>query len=158
MLLLKQTHTFTHIRALEGFPSTINVEPGVDARQTIVAGPGLEDGILDTHPQYFTVEYRDSHGRPLGAKGVGMPPLVEIQGARCVRGLCNCLLTCAFCVGPKGKVVPRVTDNGDGTYRVDYEPIVAGDHKINVTLDGASRHLFFHVRCWLTSVHAQAST
>lgn len=97
---------------------TINVEPGVDPRQTLVHGPGLEDGILDTHPQYFLVEYRDSHGRPLGAKGAGMPPLVQIQG-------------------PNGSVAPRVTDNGDGTYRVDYDPLGPGDHDISVTLNDA---------------------
>merc|ERR1711991_165157 len=36
--------------------------------------------------------------------------------------------------GPNGKVPAQVTDNGDGTYRVDYEPTAAGNHKIEVTL------------------------
>lgn len=115
-LFLRNKDAPAVIEHVKDFPKTIEVEPGVDARQTLVHGPGLENGILDTHPQHFDVEYRDKHGRPLGAKGAGMPPKVEIKG-------------------PNGPVVPRVVDNGDGTYRVDYVPITHGNHDISVTLD-----------------------
>jgi len=115
-LFLRNKDIPAHVEHVKDFPKTIEVEPGVDARQTIVSGPGLEDGILDTHPQHFNVEYRDKHGNPLGAKGAGMPPSVVING-------------------PKGQVKPRITDNGDGTYRVDYEPVGPGEHNIAVTLN-----------------------
>lgn len=49
--------------------------------KTLVHGPGLEDGILDTHPQEFYIETRDAHGRPIGTKlrvlPVGVSLLVE---------------------------------------------------------------------------------
>ncbi len=115
-LFLRNKEIPNHIEHIKDFPKTINVEPGVSASQTICHGPGLEDGILDTQPTYFTIETRDAHGRPIpGTKGAGQPFLVDIQG-------------------PNGKVPAKVTDNNDGTYRVDYEPIAAGNHKIAVTL------------------------
>jgi len=50
------------------FPKTIVVEAGVSNEKTLVHGPGLENGILDTQPAEFYIETRDSHGRPIGHK------------------------------------------------------------------------------------------
>ena len=118
-LFLRNPHLPNHIEHIKDFPKTINVEPGVDASKTICHGPGLEDGILDTQPTYFNIETRDAHGRPIpGEKGAGQPFEVNIKG-------------------PKGPVKAQVTDNGDGTYRVDYEPTAgAGPYTIEVTLKG----------------------
>jgi filamin len=38
--------------------------------------------------------------------------------------------------GPDGPVPATVTDNGDGTYRVDYQPETAGPHTVDVDLAG----------------------
>jgi hypothetical protein len=40
-------------------PYKIDVQPKVDKDKTLVFGPGLENGILDTHPQHFNIETRD---------------------------------------------------------------------------------------------------
>jgi len=97
-------------------PYKLSVEQKVDASKTLCHGPGLEDGILDTQPTYFDIETRDQDGKPIGEKAKGMPFVVDIQG-------------------PDGPVPAKVTDNGDGTYRVEYEPTKHGDHKIEVTLE-----------------------
>jgi len=117
-LFLRNKEIPGHIEHIKDFPKTIIVEPGVDPKQTLVHGPGLEDGILDTQPTYFMIETRDAHGRVIpGVKGAGQPFEVAIQG-------------------PNGKVPARITDNNDGTYRVDYEPTAAGTHTVGVTLKG----------------------
>jgi len=91
----------------------VGIAVGTDASKTRVFGPGLEDGVQDNLPTYFTIEARGTDGNPMG-KG-GDPFQVKIAG-------------------PKGDVPATVTDNGDGTYRVDYAPDDAGNHKIEVTL------------------------
>jgi len=91
----------------------VGIAVGTDASKTRVFGPGLEDGVQDNLPTYFTIEARGTDGNPMG-KG-GDPFQVKITG-------------------PKGNVPATVTDNGDGTYRVDYAPEDAGNHKIEVTL------------------------
>lgn len=54
--------------------------------------------------------------------------------------------------GPKGKVPARITDHGNGDYRVDYEPTSAGNHHIEVTLkvkETLKRVLRPVLRCFL---------
>jgi len=91
----------------------VGIAVGTDASKTRVFGPGLEDGVQDNLPTYFTIEARGTDGQPMG-KG-GDPFQVKIAG-------------------PRGPVPATVTDNGDGTYRVDYAPEDAGSHRIDVTL------------------------
>ena len=67
-LFLRNKEIPSHIEHIKDFPKTIVVEAGVSAEKTLVHGPGLEDGILDTQPAEFYIETRDSHGRPIGAK------------------------------------------------------------------------------------------
>ncbi len=97
-------------------PYHIEVQPKVDASKTLCHGPGLEDGILDTQPTHFMIETRDQDNKPLHKKGANQPFVVDVKG-------------------PNGKVPARITDNKDGTYRVDYEPTAAGNHHIEVTLE-----------------------
>jgi len=99
--------------------------PGTDAEKSIAFGPGLEDGVTDTLPTYFTIQAKDRLGRP--TKKGGDPFQVKIKG-------------------PKGEVPCKVTDNGDGTYRVEYAPSDAGKHDVHVTLrDAPIMNAPFHV-------------
>jgi filamin len=94
-------------------PFSVNVVPGTDADKTRVYGPGIEDGVQDNLPTHFNIEARDRLGNPI--REGGDPFDVKIHG-------------------PKGEVPAKITDNGDGTYRVDYAPEHAGNHRIDVTL------------------------
>jgi len=99
---------------IKNSPITVDVEPGTDASKCIAYGPGLEDGILDTLPQEFTIEARDKKGNPV--KEGGHPFKVDIKG-------------------PNGPVPADITDNNDGTYKVKYQPKGAGPYNIDVKLD-----------------------
>lgn len=67
-LFLRNKDLPTHVEHIKDFPKTIQVEAGVSAQNTVVEGPGLQDGILDTQPTFFTISTRDAHGRPVGVK------------------------------------------------------------------------------------------
>jgi len=95
-------------------PVDVIIEPGIDANQCIAFGPGLEDGVKDTLPTHFTIQARDSAGKDCTEGGA--PFDVKIKG-------------------PNGDIKPKVTDNNDGTYTVEYEPSKAGPHKIDVNLE-----------------------
>jgi hypothetical protein len=99
-------------------PYKIDVQQKVSTEKTLCHGPGLEkSGVVDTEPTHFMIETRDQDGNPIADnKGAGVPFKVQVKG-------------------PNGDVPVNVTDNGDGTYRVDYEPDEAGDHTIDVLLD-----------------------
>jgi len=99
---------------LKNSPVDVKIDAGVDAANTIAYGPGLEPGNVDTEPAEFTIESRDINGLPI--KEGGEDFVVDIDG-------------------PNGKVPAKVTDNGDGTYKVVYQPKDPGPHVINVTLD-----------------------
>jgi len=91
----------------------VGVVVGTDASKSRAFGPGLQDGVQDNLPTHFTIEARGTDGQPMG-KG-GDPFVVKIQG-------------------PAGDVPNTITDNGDGTYTVNYAPEHAGPHTVNVTL------------------------
>jgi filamin len=112
-VILRNKHRPVYYEHIKDSPFKVNVEPGTDANKTIAYGPGLEDGIPDTLPTHFTIEAKDKYGNRM-EKG-GDPFEVKITG-------------------PNGEVPAQVTDNGDGTYTVNYEPTDAGKHRIDVTL------------------------
>jgi len=91
----------------------VGIAVGTDASKSKAYGPGLEDGVQDNLPTHFTVEARGTDGNRM-PKG-GDPFEVKVTG-------------------PKGNVPAKITDNGDGTYNVDYAPNDAGPHRIDVTL------------------------
>jgi len=102
-------------RHIKNSPVDVDIAPGTDASKCIAFGPGLEPGNLDTAPTFFTIQAKDKNGNNMSEGGD--PFEVKIQG-------------------PEGPVDAQVTDNGDGTYRVDYEPTAAGKHDIDVDLEG----------------------
>jgi len=91
----------------------VGIAVGTDASKSRAYGPGLEDGVQDNLPTTFTVEARGTDGQPM--KKGGDPFDVKVTG-------------------PQGEVPAKVTDNGDGTYTVDYAPEHAGPHRVDVTL------------------------
>eukprot|EP01126_Amoeba_proteus_P015924 TRINITY_DN1725_c0_g1_i3.p1 TRINITY_DN1725_c0_g1~~TRINITY_DN1725_c0_g1_i3.p1 ORF type:complete len:773 (-),score=129.90 TRINITY_DN1725_c0_g1_i3:63-2303(-) len=102
-------------RHLKNSPVDVTIDPGTDALKCIAYGPGLEPGNLDTHPTFFTIQAKDKNGDNM-VEG-GDPFLVKIQG-------------------PDGPIEAKITDNGDGTYLVEYAPDQAGAHDIDVELEG----------------------
>jgi len=110
---------------LKNSPVDVEIKPGTDASQCIAYGPGLEPGLLDTKPAEFTIQARDIFGKPRNEGGD--PFHVDIQG-------------------PEGPIKADVTDNGDGTYSVQYQPERSGPHDVAVTLE--DKHIkgsVFHV-------------
>jgi len=91
------------------------IEAGIDPSQCIAFGPGLEDDVSDVLPTTFTIQAKDSDGKNLEEGGDNFEVLID---------------------GPNGPIKPEVKDNGDGTYTVDYAPEDAGNHTVNVLLDG----------------------
>jgi len=104
---------FEHIK---NSPIDVEIKAGTDPSHCIAEGPGLKDGILDTFPAEFTIYARDRDDNPI-TEG-GDPFEVRI-------------------LDPQGNPCPvTVTDNGDGTYGVVYQPDGVGPHVVDVTLDG----------------------
>lgn len=104
---------YDHIR---DSPFTINVKPSADASTTEVQGPGIKDGIPDTEETWFDIITKDAQGNPLkeGGEDVGVT-----------------------ITGPDGKEIPaNLTDKGDGTYHVEYQPSGPGRHTIVPTVRG----------------------
>lgn len=115
-LFLRNKEIPTHIEHIKDFPKVINVDPGVDAKKTLVQGPGVEPtGVLQDQETHFDIITKDSKGRDVGNKGAGQPFQVSIRG-------------------PRGNVPARVVDKKDGTYHVTYTPTDHGDTRIEVTL------------------------
>jgi len=103
---------FDHVK---GYPKTVEILPGVSAKQTLCYGPGLTDGILDTQPTHFIIETRNPKGEKIKSNGEKFD--IDIKG-------------------PQGGIPHKITDNGDGTYRVEYAPKGPGNHKIEVKYRG----------------------
>jgi hypothetical protein len=88
-----------------------------DPSKSTASGPGIEEGNVINQPTHFTIQARNRIGDPM--KTGGDPFKVSV-------------------VGPyNSDVEPKLTDNNNGTYLVEYEPTVAGPHKVEVTLNGA---------------------
>lgn len=97
-------------------PIDVIIKPGTDASHCIADGPGLKDGILDTHPAQFTIFARDRDDNPITEGGDPFEVVV---------------------LDPNNNPIPvDIIDNGDGTYGVTYNPDIPGPYTVNVTLDG----------------------
>lgn len=98
-------------------PFEVVIEAGSDASKCTASGPGLENGILDTKPTHFTIQAIDKNGNPMAAGDEVFD--VKITDA-------------------DGNDVPsKITDNGDGTYLVEYQPNGPGRQEVNVNLRGS---------------------
>ncbi|EFA84721.1 gelation factor [Heterostelium album PN500] len=98
---------------VNGFPKVVRVKPAPAAGNSYAKGPGLKEAF-DNAVAEFTIYSVDTDGN--ARTDGGDPFVVTIQG-------------------PNGlEVVPKVEDKNDGTYHVEYEPLVEGDYNINVTL------------------------
>jgi len=96
-------------------PINVKIEAGTNADKSIAFGPGLEDNVSDTLPTHFKIQAKDSNGDDVKEGGDDFAVLID---------------------GPNGKIAPKIHDNGDGTYDVEYKPEDAGGHNISVLLDG----------------------
>ncbi|XP_034984429.1 filamin-C isoform X2 [Zootoca vivipara] len=94
------------------FPARVNVDPAVDTSNVKVFGPGVEPrGVLREVTTDFTVDARS---------------LTKTGGSH----------TKVRVINPSGaKTDTYVTDNADGTYRVQYTPYEDGVHLVEVTYD-----------------------
>jgi len=98
-------------------PVVINAEVGVDPSKSLVYGPGVESNVLNTKPAEFTIEARDKDNKKLDKPGVQFEVKVTDQD--------------------QNNIGAQVTDNGDGTFKVVYDP--TGDAKrlkVDVRLKG----------------------
>lgn len=105
-------------------PFDVEVKCSADASKCVAHGPGLEKA-----EQYkkanFTIQAKDKNGENMKVGGNGF--VVKVTG-------------------PNESLDGKVHDNEDGTYNVEYEPEEEGDHKVEVSLEGAPIHgSAFHV-------------
>ena len=105
-----------HYEHIKNSPKTVTIVAGTDSSASFAYGPGLEDGILDTLPTHFTIQAADRDGKKMDKGGDDF--VVDIKDAQ-------------------GNEVPHnLTDNEDGTYKVDYKPNGPGTQTVNVELRG----------------------
>ena len=100
-----------HGDAIKGSPWNAKVKAAPDASKSWAEGPGLEKAF-DNEPAVFTVYARDANNNPVSGDD------------------CNVTVE-----GP-GAASANVTDNGDGTYSVEYNAEDAGKYTVTATLDG----------------------
>jgi len=98
-------------------PVVLNADVGIDPSKSRVWGPGVEDSVLNTKPAEFFIEPRDKDGKKVDKPGEKFDVKVTDEAGR--------------------DVGANVGDNGDGTYKVVYDP--TGDAKrlkVDVRLKG----------------------
>jgi len=101
---------------LANSPFVVDADVGTDPSQSLVFGPGVEDGVLNTKPATFKIKARDRNGNDTGKSGDPFEVKVTDQNGKAIDA--------------------PIVDNGDGTYDVSYEPTGAGRHKVDVRLKG----------------------
>jgi filamin len=86
-------------------PFKITIESGSDSSKVKVYGPAIEQPVLANHATYLIVDCKEA------GQGIPMANLLNDKGAQ---------------------VPYKLVDNGDKTYRVEFEATVAGVHTLNV--------------------------
>ncbi|XP_052093723.1 filamin-C-like isoform X17 [Mytilus californianus] len=96
-------------KPVPGSPFPMEVFPGADASKVLVSGPGVGKNVHASMPATFTIDTRNA----------GIAPLdVLVQR-------------------PDGSLMkPKVTDNGDGTFSVQYIPDDLGTYVLRVKFAG----------------------
>ncbi|XP_076078673.1 filamin-A-like isoform X14 [Mytilus galloprovincialis] len=96
-------------KPVPGSPFPMEVFPGADASKVLVSGPGVGKNVHASMPAQFTIDTRNA----------GIAPLdVLVQR-------------------PDGSLIkPKVTDNGDGTFAVQYIPDDLGTYVLRVKYAG----------------------
>jgi len=107
-------NTTLHDQPIKDMPRRVHIKPSPDAGNSYAEGPALH-GLVDNEPGKFTIHAVDRDGNP--RQDGGDPFNVKIKG-------------------PHGDVKPHVTDNGDGTYDVVFDPAEPGPYNISVDLEG----------------------
>ena len=102
--------------SIKDLPKKISIQEAPDAGKTWAEGPGIEDGkVFDNEPTHFTIHAMDGAGQARTTGGDNFD--VKITGPYDVK--------------------PKITDNNDGTYRVDYEAEEPGQYVIAVDYEGS---------------------
>jgi len=114
-----------HGENIKDSPFHVAIKPAPNAGKSWAEGPGLLDA-WDNEPAYFTIHAVDEDGNPREDGG----DIFDVKIS-----------------GPE-EVIPKVVDNGDGTYSVTYEPKEPGNYTIGVTLEGKNiKDSPFKVKC-----------
>eukprot|EP01089_Gocevia_fonbrunei_P013346 TRINITY_DN340_c0_g1_i5.p1 TRINITY_DN340_c0_g1~~TRINITY_DN340_c0_g1_i5.p1 ORF type:complete len:1157 (-),score=418.97 TRINITY_DN340_c0_g1_i5:34-3504(-) len=103
-----------HGSPIKDAPFSVPIKSAPDAGKSWAEGPGLE-GAFPNEPAKFTIHAVDGDGKPRNDGGDQFDVVVK---------------------GPNGPVPVTVTDNGDGTYDVTYDPSAPGDYDVDVTYEG----------------------
>ncbi|KAL6061848.1 Calponiny domain-containing protein [Balamuthia mandrillaris] len=115
-----------HDEPIKDAPFDVRIKPSPDASNCWAEGPALH-GLVDNEPGLFTIHAVDADGNPRADGGDEF--VVDING-------------------PEGKYPAQITDNGDGTYGVSFDPEHAGDYEIGVNYEDAPiKDAPFRVRC-----------
>jgi len=115
-----------HDQPIKGSPFHPHIKWSVDASQSYAEGDGIHE-LWDNKPTGFTIHALDYDGNP--RTDGGDPFVVKISS-------------------PNESIVPKVVDNGNGTYSVSYAAQKTGPVTIEVTLeDQAIKDAPFHLEC-----------
>jgi filamin len=113
-----------HGSPIKDSPFTPLIKPDVDPSKCFAEGPGLSAAV-DNETATFTIFARD--GDDLPKTEGGDPFKLEFNGP--------------------APVSFDLMDNNDGTYTVTYDPNVAGDYDINISLEGSPiKNAPYHIR------------
>jgi len=103
-------HTNIRGSPIKDMPKEVTCYPGIDASKSIVEGPGVTGGFVNTDLP-FTIRGIDKDGNPVRAGGDEFKVNVD---------------------GPGGSFPVDVKDNGDGTYTGSYRPNKPGNYKVMI--------------------------
>lgn len=101
---------------IKSSPFDVNVVTGADPKKTQADGPAFQDPIPSGKQTEFKIISKDEEGkaRPAGADDFE----VKIDGPE------------------QEQVIPKISDNGDGTYTVSFLPKIPGKYTVNVLANG----------------------
>lgn len=99
-------------------PLVVNAQVGIDPSKSLVFGPGVEDGVLNTQPAVFFIQPKDRDGKNVDRRTEGETFDIKVTDQN------------------GNQLDSPIVDNGDGTFKVSYEPTGVGRHKVDVRLKG----------------------